>query len=829
MNRWATYSCCILCPNRNFKAINELLVGLPFRLHDGFIAGVTARVPFPNPLTSSVGLHVRSLQLTLHVVTDQYQSPSTSPLFSTTGLADSVTSVAETFVHRELTPKEEAAFLESLHPTPALQHQADDSEHLPGGFDPFIRNHDVDTEGRTFAIHTDNDPAGVSVFATFIERLLARFELSALDTKVTIVHPGHSSFTFTIQEIHYHTHGGVGPHPQHAQPPLVADECEHVDHCAQVRSVVISGFSVTSRNLRPLVNSPANTTSTLSPVSSSLHSPTTDRGPFTSTLSRSSSSSSLDEDTQMLMSQSIAMLPPRPLSPASSVSSSIYQSVLSMDEHVMGRNVPSSSHTTAVPITVDHERRTPFSPRGSTHHSTTVAQESNSDVILSFGPKPITVQLYIPPPGSRRTEQPHQVDKDRPEGTTSPETEVLQLSVTTGTLACALRACHVRMLLDLMDSCGPRTQWHPPVSDQRSSHSPHFALGLRANVNIRGVVLALISEPRVEQSLSLSSFFEHPFIPPRLCCPYVRLLLDDITGSCYFVPPSTDKSALTSAETVLSDISLLVFHAVSAAEDLQVATPIMITDWYLPTLDSTGHFRPSFTSENPSLIQLPIFDAIDWTQPKFKANSTRLWTWRTKPRNKTEKLRSPAQRARALSSSPNPFIASPPTHEMEKLLPPAIKANVAFSLETPSLHVKVAPLHFFLDPGMFLDGNVLLRFIDEVTSSSSFVSKSRKREGNPIPRDPADFKGSVGEPEGHARCRSISAQARESEIERRRLERLVLDDLNLGLEYDIKLKGFTNSTESARHQAPFRKQKVCVFASLHCIAYYDPSFCEGRR
>lgn len=814
---------CALRSNMNFKAINELLVGLPFRLHDGFIAGVSARVPFPNPLTSSVGLHVRSLQLTLHVVTEQCQSPSTSPLFSSTGLADSVASVAETFVHRELTPKEEAAFLESLHSTPAPHLQADDSEYLPGGFDPFVRSHDKDTERRAHVMHADNDPVGVSVFATFIERLLARFEFSALDTKVTIVHPGRSSFTFTIHEVHYHTQSGVGqrPHPPvDGQRPSVTDEHQRIDHRAQVRSVIISGFSVTSRNLRSFMDSPTNTSHTLSPISASAHSPTTDRGHFTSGLSRSSSSSSLDEDTQMLMSQSIATLPPRPPSPASSVSSSLYQSVLSSG------SILSPMHPIVAPITVGHEMHPPLSHQVPTHHPSTVAQESNGDVVLSFGPQPITIQLHIPPLDARRTDQPRQADKDHVEGPTFslPEAEVLQLSITTGTLACALRACHVRMLLDLMDSCGAKTQRHSPVPNQRGSHYPQFALGLRAGVTIRGVVLALISEPREGQPLSLSPFFEHPFIPPRLCCPYLRLLLDDITGSCYlpFSPssaplsaPSTtspDRSALAGAEAALSDISILVFHAVSTAEDAQVAAPIMITDWYLPIFDRTSHCRPSFTSDNPSTIHLPIFDVIDWTQVKFKGNSTRLSTWRTKPRNKTEKLRSPAQRTRALSSSPNPFISSP-AHEAEKLQPPAMKVNGSFSPET-SLHVTVAPLHFFVDLGMFLDGDVLLKFIDEVTSSSSFVSKSRKRDfdegDNPIPQDPADFKSNEDEPEEHVHSSSMSVHAREREVERRRLEKLVLDDLNLGMEYDIKSRVFKNPREPVREQAHPRKQKVSL-------------------
>ncbi|KAL4067949.1 hypothetical protein V8B97DRAFT_1939546 [Scleroderma yunnanense] len=804
------------------QAINEMLVGLPFRLHDGFIAGVTARVPFPNPITSSVGLHVRSLQLTFHA--EQHESSPTSPLFSTAGLADSVTSVAETFVHRELTPKEEAAFLESLHPTTAHNAQADESEYLPGGFDPFVRSLDDDTETKTHTTHANNDPAGVSVFATFIERLLARFEFSALNTKVTIVHPGSSSFTFSIPEIQYHTQSGTA---QHRQPPSMTDEHEDRDSRAQVRSVVISGFSVTSRNLRQLVDSPTNTAGTLSPISDASHPLNTDCGPLTNVLSRSSSSSSLDEDTQILMSQSIAMLPPRPPSPASSVSSSMYQSVLSMVDGVTSGNIPSPSQLTVAPITIDAERRAPSSPRISTLRSITIAQESNDDVVLSFGSQPITIQLYIPPPDAKRTGQTRQADKALPEPLASspPGMEVLQLSISTGTLACALRACHVRMLLDLIVICTPKAQRSPPVPHQRRSPSPHFAaLGLRASVNIRGVVMTLISEPPEGQSLSLSPYFEHPFVPPRLCCPYVRLLLDDITGHLSLVPPpsprspiSPDKFIPASAEAVLSDMSLLVFHAVSAAEDPQVAAPIIITDWYLPTLDRASHYRPSFSSENPSYVHLPIFDVIDWTQAKYKGNSTRLSTWRTKPRSKSEKLRSPAQRPRGLSSSPNPFIVSPSSDEAEKLLPPAISVNGCFSPETSSLHIKVAPLHFFLDLGMTLNGNVLLKSIEEVMSSISFVSKSRKgdlgEEDDPVSQDPDESRSN--ELKEHVHSRSMSAQTREREIERRRLEKLVLDDLNLGMVYDVDSREVKNSKAFVRQQAHPRRRKTSSGQNLN--------------
>src|SRR5882762_497560 len=86
------------------QAINALLTGLPIKLHDGSIASITARIPWPNPLTATTGLSIQSLHLTFHLASAP--SPlSTQPL---TNLADSVAGVAESFLHHELSPVEEA-------------------------------------------------------------------------------------------------------------------------------------------------------------------------------------------------------------------------------------------------------------------------------------------------------------------------------------------------------------------------------------------------------------------------------------------------------------------------------------------------------------------------------------------------------------------------------------------------------------------------------------------------------------------------------------------------------------------------------------------------
>ena len=172
------------------QAINSHLIGLPVKLHDGSISSVTARIPWPNPLTANVGLSIQSLHLTFHVDT---KAPVPTAQ-ATTNLADSVVSVAESFIHDELTPGEEATLRESFHPDLDIS-VTSTRENVPGGLDPFIA---ADEEASS-----EVDPAGVSIFATMIERLLSRFEFDAKDTSITLVYPGHSSFIFKVSEIAY--------------------------------------------------------------------------------------------------------------------------------------------------------------------------------------------------------------------------------------------------------------------------------------------------------------------------------------------------------------------------------------------------------------------------------------------------------------------------------------------------------------------------------------------------------------------------------------------------------------------------------------------------
>ena len=112
-----------------------------------------AQEPWPNPLVSTHGLSLSSLNLVFHVV-------SSPVLDLDVDLTASVASVAESFIHEELSPREAVAFWQTLHPTTSSPSDIEEQA-IPGG---------LDTINATDDRHKlDMDPEGVSVFATLIE------------------------------------------------------------------------------------------------------------------------------------------------------------------------------------------------------------------------------------------------------------------------------------------------------------------------------------------------------------------------------------------------------------------------------------------------------------------------------------------------------------------------------------------------------------------------------------------------------------------------------------------------------------------------------------
>ncbi|KAI5899365.1 uncharacterized protein SCHCODRAFT_02483354 [Schizophyllum commune H4-8] len=545
------------------EAINGLIGGLPIELQGGSLAKVSARIPWPNPLTSTLGLSLDSLHLTFH-----FRPPSAPQ--EPPNLADSVVSVAESFIHEELNAREEALLRQSFHQdAPDLDHD------LPGGFDPFLSAPEEEEE-----VHPDNDPAGVSIFASLIERLLARFEFDATNVQISLVLPEHTAFTLTVPEIRYRTE---------EQAPI-----EEGAPSGQSRTLTIRGMSVSVRDLQP--------------PPPPLRGPATASGTPTSSLYRrrspspASSSSSLDDDTQMMMSQSLAFLPPRPASPASSVASSMYQSAVSTAD----RDEPPSAEETEfapelpagrVPEPAGRAEVEPPAAESPAAPSYNAAEET----ILSFDSEPICLTLTTPPP-------------------TENGPQVLQLSISIGLLSCAIRAWQICGITE----CAARwASYHPPspppapttapASSSKAAASPLFP-SIAVQFEMRGVVLLVLPSGPAP----LDAFHAKPLVPPSLPHGFLRLHLDTLKASA-----AIDTKSVSSSLT-LSDMS--VFSFIPSMTGEQQARPILIVDPNATAQYSSAHIHP----QSGAVPELPIFEVPNWP---INAGP-RVSAWRTKNKNK---------------------------------------------------------------------------------------------------------------------------------------------------------------------------------------------------
>lgn len=817
-------------------------MGLPVQLHDGYIAAVTARIPWPNPLTSTLGASVQSLHLTFHVI------PSVSePLsFSTANLAESVASVAESFIHDELSPREEATLRESFHPDLAAS-LYDPSRNVPGSMDPFLHASD-DEEFRS-----DTDPAGVSIFATLIERLLARFEFDAKDTKITLVHPGHASFTFSVAEIRYGTEG-FGESPDSVEKNEVAQTS------GEIRKISIAGLKLTARNLRssPAISSEPLTPSTASPVSpttpsrslmysqsaflslpGSPMSPTiphhSSMGPGSSYHSPqgspASSSSSMDEDTTMFMSQSLAELPPRAASPAGSVTSSMYQSAISIanEQHHSADNFSRSS--TPAPLNCRQSPGSGTQPSRSPEPDLEpegLAIETNhedlDELILSLGEEPIIIRLTTPPvpqPSSEPSEDPF-AQPASPSSHSSPKAkdvtpnkQSLNLTISAGVLACAFRAWHIRAILGIANMWGSH---RPPPAPKPLSELPApstpshslFTLGLDASINMRGMVILILASAESGKGISespLAKFFARPLVPPQISPGCLRVFVDSISASCSFSTSTTSTgSALLQTQSqsslvnlvaitfTVNDISAFTLSCTQDPDDHEtklIASPILITDPNLAAQYQSAHAHPdahAIFANRHVPPKLPTFAVQDWTD-RHRTDSVKLSTWRSKAKSKPARRRESHGAKVGLPSSPSTITGDDIT-----IHTPAISVHASFSSLSANkvkgprhmlndyIDVDVVPIHIFLDFGSILGSNALA-FMGELSDGGEIEERAA------VDDEDEDDNAHSYPPE---------------ETETQRLERLVLEDLDLDLNYLVREPPKKAHREPG-HAAPPRK------------------------
>ncbi|KZT09510.1 uncharacterized protein LAESUDRAFT_756466 [Laetiporus sulphureus 93-53] len=846
----------------NNDAINALLVGLPLELRDGSIEKVTARISWPNPLTSTVGMTLESLHLTFHVSS----SPRAGTPLTPVDLSESVASVAESFIHEELTPNEEATLRESFHPDLGSPTEIS-MDNLPGGLDPFVTDMGPPSG--------EMEPQGVSLFATLIERLLARFAFDAVDTRITLVHPGHASFTLVVPEVRYGAEN-------RNEDNLISGNANLTSMRGEARSVSISGLHVTTRCLRPPSTQDETPESPTTSIGhETLHHSTSSLATASEAPSSpDSDSSDMDEDTQMLMSQSIAVFPPRPASPSSSVASSLYQSAMSAassavqpqpsssQDNANSRPQSSTPTSTARRPTHNVEDETTYKDRHSPGHlKPQTINEMHDETILSLASEPIVVRVTTPlPTGSPElgshtmspTAKVHIRSTDKSE-------EPFRVEIMIGVIAAALRARHIRGILDIarvFSSDAPAsTTTDMPNSDTRTLPS------MEAELRVRGTILLLLpaSTTHVGFVDLLTEFFARPLIPPHLPHGFFRVHLDDLKASLSIrsAPPVGSKSSSTrtrkhapttasrpmiSMTLTLSEISVFTFVLAAGTTPPNLAQttikhfahPILITDPHLPS----QYPPPSSSTSAMQGPVLPAFDVIDWTDSAHQSTTAKLSLWRIRgsqhrsPPLRTQQTHerlpfvepqsSPRRKSTevpvsfssdGLHSMPSPSSSlftkpgmsrSPGKnndigqHSHEAAItvkvhtlqsPPSISTSSRrqrYDQGRMSIQVKFEPLHVFLDLAPLLDKpqqgrSEAMLFLEEIAAPDEMDHN----EQSPDQRNNAGDDQSTDEEDEHTPPATPRARASvglhtlesERERERRRLERLVLEDLDLGFDY----------------------------------------------
>ncbi|KAL0581534.1 autophagy-related protein 2 [Marasmius crinis-equi] len=593
------------------RAVNDLLIGLPLALETGSIGSVKARIPWPNPLTAAIGFSLESLHLTFRVQEDHTGTTHVD-------LAESVASVAETFLHEELDSAEEARLKESFRG----ESLADLEEHnVPGGINPFLAAPEE-------VAQTDLDPEGVSLFAVLIERLLARFQCDAKDTRVTIIDSTGNGVTLAVEELRYHTDISEEEEKQGNAGQLGESEGE-------VRKLAVSGITVN------VLRTPRSRPSP----------------PDTGRASPASSDSSIDANAQWAMSQSLAFLPPRSGSPDSTASASMYQSAIST-------HTPEVSAVSAESIHEGNPESIP-SPGG---------PNEISDTLISFGPEPIVVRLTTPPLRAANT---------------SPSFNI-KVSAKVGIIRMAVRAWHIRCLSSLADTFTSHTTPSSSSSSASTESGSTLGSGMQASLDVGGIVVLLLPHARPAGSShdsALNRFFVHPLAPLALTEGYLRFNVDSISLAASINPSSTKSSTLSLSSTLtIGDFALFAFHPKGTGRGTEpgiVTTPILITDPLLPTQYTSQHVHPGSATGSQDEINMPVFEVLDWTSDKVLHYGTKLSSWRTKQKQ----MKSPRRRGSAPDSGQADNIA---VHvRLRKMMPTTtgvlspmeVEANLVSSLQ----------------------------------------------------------------------------------------------------------------------------------------------------
>jgi autophagy-related protein 2 len=271
----------------------------------------------------------------------------------------------------------------------------------------------------------------------------------------------------------------------------------------------------------------------------------------------------------------------------------------------------------------------------------------------------------------------------------------------------------------------------------------------------------------------------------------------DLSGTLGNQTDTTNISPITS-NIFLSNLSVFLYHSSRTADKdvAQVSLPLLITDHHLHNQYIVSPCRPFFSSTSSpaqplSEVTLPTFEVVDWTAVKLAGGSSKLSNWRVKSSiGKDPLVHSPPSKSSAFSTSPHPPTALLlKEEELEEL---SLVSAITFTARvTPAatrsggstdILVRIAPLHVFFDVDIMFEDGHMLKFLDEALAL----------EGSPA-RDASDTsqgRSSLDDTEEEDSASDdelntpfITPKQLERERERRRLEKLVLEDLDLDIDY----------------------------------------------
>lgn len=627
------------------------------------------------------------MHLVFHVV-PRLEGPTNENI----NLSQSVASVADTFLHEELSPPEEATLWRSFQEEAAGTQSNYIPGHIPGGLEFSSIIHE---DRRKFEM----EPAGVSIFATLIENLLSRFEFDAQNIQVTLVHPENMSLTLSLQEIRYHTTSK----DEHFSP-----SCKDDGPQGESRTVTLTGTSISWKDLSA---SPIASPSYLAPQTPLAHSRRDSDVSMPRNLSWSSDSS-IDEDTQFAMSQSLASLPPQRCSPASSVSSSMYESAISTAPPVIQNTESITIQLPEGPLDKPQVLEDPL--------EATDSPLLPSQQILSFGPQSITLRLTTPSPSV-------QAEESNPfESTSDPacsnDTQI-RVDLSIGIVSCVVRPQQVWSLVYLAQAISPNQDGQIERSRTQLPTSSKVP-PLKFDAQIRGIVflfLPFAADTDIDSS-RLTQFFNHPVVPPTLDCGYTRLYLESLSTTLSISDArnvegsSIHQDSIISFDSSLVDVSAFIINPVTESRESGatagvLALPLLMTDPHLVSQYSGVHSHPGSTGINP---KLPTFDIIDWKARKSRNFGIKVSQWRSQPLRPNRVNLHQTHKSHFSSN-----LSQAAVRIIGNRTAPPTQGEASSDASLGSVEVQVAPLNIRLDLEHILQPGGPVSFFEEVLALES--------------------------------------------------------------------------------------------------------------